>query len=182
MNNRLNTILSVLLFSGLGLFSFFLLVKYSDLPASVAYVLDSTWGCLFFVFIFNISGYMTIRISSWLNNCYALNFRNRWKITAIYTAVMLMFLLLNYGLIVIAKLLAGASHPFIFPNGGVRLLIVVWLVELVILGLLLAFRSIQNLLRIQQQAAALQKENNAARYTALQNQLNPIFCSTASTC
>lgn len=175
MNNRLNMLLPILLFSGLGLFSFLLLVNYSDLPANVADTLNSTWACLFFALIFNILGYITIRVSSWLNDCYAMNFRNRWKITAIYIAVMLMFLLLNYGLVVIAKLLAGASHPFIFPNGGIRLLIVVWLIELVILGLLLAFRSTQNLLRIQQQAAALQKENNAARYTALQNQLNPHF-------
>lgn len=175
MNNRLNIILPVILFSGLGVFSFLLLINYSDLPSQVADALNSVWACLFFVFTFNILGYMTIRISSWLNDCYAMNFRSRWKITAIYTAVMLMFLLLNYGLVVIAKLLAGAAHPLIFPNGGIRLLIIVWLVELVILGLLLAFRSTQNLLRIQQQAAALQKENNTARYTALQNQLNPHF-------
>ena len=43
------------------------------------------------------------------------------------------------------------------------------------LGLLLANRSIRNALKLQQQAAALQKENNTARYTALQNQLNPHF-------
>lgn len=83
--------------------------------------------------------------------------------------------LLNYGLMVTAKLLAGASHPFTFPNGGWRILITVWLVELVILGLLLANRSMRNTLKLQQEAAALQKENNTARYTALQNQLNPHF-------
>ena len=33
----------------------------------------------------------------------------------------------------------------------------------------------RNTLRLQQKAAALQKENNTARYTALQNQLNPHF-------
>lgn len=47
--------------------------------------------------------------------------------------------------------------------------------ELVIWGLLFANRSIKNALRLQQQAAELQKENNAARYTALQSQLNPHF-------
>ena len=59
-----------------------------------------------------------------------------------------------YGLLVTAKLLAGASHPFMFPNGGWRILITVWLVELVILGLLLANRSIRNALKLQQEAAA----------------------------
>ena len=88
---------------------------------------------------------------------------------------MLMFFLLNYGLLVTAKFLVGASHPFVFPNGGWRILILVWLVELVILGLLLANRSMQHTLKLQKQAAALQEENNIARYTALQNQLNPHF-------
>ena len=59
-----------------------------------------------------------------------------------YLGGMLLFLLLNYGLLVVGKVLAGTSEPLIFPNGGWRLLIVVWLVELVILGLLLANRSI----------------------------------------
>ena len=36
-------------------------------------------------------------------------------------------------------------------------------------------RSIQNTLKLQQEAAELQKENNTARYAALQNQLNPHF-------
>lgn len=75
----------------------------------------------------------------------------------------------------VGKVLAGTSEPLIFPNGGWRLLIVVWLVELVILGLLLANRSMQHTMKLQQEAAELQKENNTARYTALQNQLNPHF-------
>ena len=40
-----------------------------------------------------------------------------------------------------------------------------------ILGLLLANRSMQHTLKLQKQAAALQEENNIARYTALQNPL-----------
>ena len=88
---------------------------------------------------------------------------------------MLLFLLLNYGLLVAAKLMGRAENPFTFQIGGVRILLVVWLVELVILGLLLANRSIKNALRLQQKATLLQKKNNAARYTALQNQLNPHF-------
>lgn len=46
---------------------------------------------------------------------------------------------------------------------------------LVVLGLLLANRSTQKALRLQQRAAVLQAENDTARYTALQNQLNPHF-------
>ena len=83
----------------------------------------------------------------------------------------MLFLLLNYSLLIAAKLLAGIDNLFTFSNGGWRILIVVWLVELVIVGLLLANRSIQNNLKLQQEAAQLQTENDTARYAALQSQL-----------
>lgn len=175
MKANWTTFLHGILFSGLGVFSYLLLVNYTDLSDRVEGVLHSARAILFFVIAFNILGYFTIRISSWVNNQYALNIRKKWKVLSIYVLVMLLFLLLNYSLLVSAKLLAGAANPFTFPNGGVGLLFTVWLVELVILGLLLANRSIQEAMQLQHRAAELQEENNVARYTALQSQLNPHF-------
>ena len=152
-----------------------LLANYSELPPQVSDILYSKGAFIFFISAFNILGYSTLRLSSWLNNQYALNLRKRWKIITIYIAVTLLFFLLNYSLLIIGKLLVGSYNIFIFPNGGWRILILVWLVELVIVGLLLSNRSIQNTLKLQQEAAELQKENNTARYAALQNQLNPHF-------
>lgn len=170
-----NVLLYGLLFSGLGIFSFLFLVNYTDLSPLVANMLYTKEAFFFFVAIFNVLGFSTLRLSSWFNNQYAVNLRHRWKMGAMYVMVMLLFLLLNYSLLVVAKMLVGVDNPLIFTNGGWRILIVVWLVELVILGLLLANRSIQHTLKLQQEAADLQKENNTARYTALQNQLNPHF-------
>lgn len=175
MNVKFNTLLYTLLFSGLGVFSFLLLVNYATFSDQVADVISSVSTIAFFIVAFNVLGYTTIRLSTWVDNQYSLNLHRRWKLILIYLLVMGMFLLLNYGLLVSAKLLIGAMHPFTFPNGGWRILITVWLVELVILGLLLANRSMQHTLKLQQESAALQKENNTARYTALQNQLNPHF-------
>lgn len=175
MNVKFNTLLYIALFSGLGVFSFLLLVNYAAFSEQVADVISSVSAIVFFIVAFNVLGYTTIRLSSWVDNQYALNLHRRWKLILIYLLVMAMFFLLNYGLLVAAKLLVGALHPFTFPNGGWRILITVWLVELVILGLLLANRSMQHTLKLQQESAALQKENNTARYTALQNQLNPHF-------
>lgn len=174
MKIKLNIYYSAI-FSGLGVFSFLLLVNYTNLPEQVGDHFYPLGVLVFFIFTFNVLGYSTIKVSSWVDNQYALNIHHRWKLIAIYTLVMLLFLLLNYSLLVAAKMLIGADHPLRFPNGGWRILIIVWLVELVILGLLLANRSMRNMLTLQQQAAALQKENNTARYTALQNQLNPHF-------
>lgn len=170
-----NTVLYGLLFSGLGVFSFLLLTNYTNLPPQVTDVIHSTGALLFVIFAFNVLGYSTLRMSSWMDRIYSRNLRRKWKFVSIYLCVALLFLLLNYGLLVMARLMGGSEHLFVLQRGGVRILLTVWLVELVILGLLLANRSIKNALRLQQQAAALQKENNAARYTALQNQLNPHF-------
>lgn len=175
MRSKLNTLLYIALFSGLGIFSFLWLVNYATFSEQIADVFYSVSTLGFFMVAFNVLGYATIRLSSWIDNQYSLNLHHRWKLALVYIGVMGMFFLLNYGLLVTAKLLVGASHPFVFPNGGWRVLITVWLVELVILGLLLANRSIHHALKLQQEAAELQKETNTARYTALQNQLNPHF-------
>lgn len=170
-----NNLINGALFSGLGAFSYFLLVNYTSLAPHIADALYSNGGIIFFILVFNVLGYATLHLCAWIHTQYAVNLRSRWKIPVIYLTVMLLFLLLNYGLLVSAKLLAGTSSPLILQGNGWRLLIVVWLVELVILGLLLANRSIRSSLRLQQKAAILQSENDTARYTALQNQLNPHF-------
>lgn len=171
----LNTISYILLFSGLGLFSFLLLVNYTNLPMTVTDVLHSANAVVFFVAAFNILGYSTISLSSWINNQYTRYLTRRWKIVSVYGIVTVMLFVINYGLLVTAKLLVGAESPFVFPNGGIHILLTVWLVELAILGLLIANKSIKSTLKLQQQAARLQQENDTARYQALQNQLNPHF-------
>lgn len=170
-----NRWLSGLLFSGLGLFAWLLLTGYTELSPRAEAVLGTVWGAAFLIVLFNVLGFLTLRISAWLNAQYLLHARRKWKIAAAYLAVLGMFLAVDYGFLVSGKLLAGSLHPFTFPNGGVRMLIVVWLVELAVLGLLLANRAMSQTLRLRQRTAELQRENDTARNTALQQQLNPHF-------
>lgn len=170
-----NILLPGLLFTGLGIFAWLLLPSYTGVTPKIEEALQSVWAGLFLVIIFNALGFLTIQLSAWLNTQYVLNVRKKWKIAIVYAAVFMLFLSVNYGFLVMGKFLAGTAQPFIFPNGGVRILIVVWLVELAVLGLLLSNRAMEQTFRFQQQADALQKENNIARYAALQNQLNPHF-------
>lgn len=172
---KCNNLIYGILFSGLGAFSYFLLVDNTNLSPHIADALYSRGAFIYFILAFNVLGYAMLRLSSWIDMQYAVNIRSRWKIPVIYLAGMSLFLLLNYGLLVSAKVLAGAAYPLSIQPRGWWMLITIWLVELVILGLLLANRSIQQALRLQQKAAVLQAENDTARYTALQNQLNPHF-------
>ncbi|MGL4293069.1 MAG: sensor histidine kinase [Bacteroidales bacterium] len=166
--------LYALLFAGLGVFSYLLLMNFTTL-GDISNVASSVAFIAFFIFAFNVVGFSTLWLSSWINTRYPRYVGNRWKIGALYLIVALLLLSLNYGILVSAKLLAGSNRPFIFPNGGIRVLILVWLAELVIIGLLLVNRSIQDSLVLQKKTAQLQKENNEARFMALQSQLNPHF-------
>lgn len=170
-----NRYLSGVLFTGLGLFAWLLLTGYTNLSPRSEAVLGTVWGAIFLVILFNALGFLTLRISEWLNAQYLLHARSKWKIVVAYLGVLGMFLAVDYGFLVVGKILAGSTHPFTFPNGGVRMLMVVWLVELAVLGLLLTNRAMAQTLRLRQRATELQRENNTARYTALQQQLNPHF-------
>lgn len=174
MRAKLSPLLPYILFSGLAMFSYLLLVNTVDIPDNISESLYSIGSIIFFVLTFNIVGHLTIKVSSWMNAQYASHLK-KWKTNLIYIAVMLVFLGLNYGLLVCAKILMGASHPFTFPNGGVRILIIVWLIELVILGLIISNKTMKNSLALQKETAKLQDENNKAKYAALQSQLNPHF-------
>lgn len=174
-DTRKNRLLRTMLFSGLGIFACLLLGNYTNLPPEAVARLGIWWVYLFFIVIFNLLGEVVVRMSVWLNNQYLLGGRRRLRLVLSYAVAMLLMYGINYVLLVSAKLLAGAASPFTFPNGGVRILILVWLVELVVLGLLSANYSMRETLRLQRLSAALQEETDAARYTALQQQLDPHF-------
>ena len=90
-----NTLLYSLLFSGLGIFSFLLLANYTNLTPQVTNTIHTPGAFVFIVATFNILGYCTLRISSWMNRLYSNNLRWKWKFIAVYIGVMLLFLLLT---------------------------------------------------------------------------------------
>ncbi|MGL5937499.1 MAG: sensor histidine kinase [Phocaeicola sp.] len=162
----------ILLFSTLGLLAYLLLANSSNLQAGDAKLLDKfVWGYLFFVVAFNLMGFLIIRLSRWISRY----IMQRWKMILLYSCVATLLFAVNFSLLILAKLLVGINDPYIFPNGGWRILILLWMLDLIIVGLLVVNESVVQNMKIQQEAARLQEENNKARYTALQRQLNPHF-------
>ena len=92
-----NTLLYSLLFSGLGVFSFLLLANYTNLTPQVTDIIHTPGAFVFVVATFNILGYYTLRISSWINRLYSNKLHCKWKFIVVYTSVMLLFLLLIMG-------------------------------------------------------------------------------------
>lgn len=171
---KLNSIGYPAIFSILGILAYLLLVNFSNLPIKDSAAL-SYWGYLYFIAIFNLIGFLLIRFSNWISEKIEMYMIKPWRVVMLYSFVATLLFLLNYILLTTAKMLAGVHEPFLFENGGYRVLLVVWFIELIIIGLLLVNRSALTSLRIQKEAARLQDENNKARYIALQNQLNPHF-------
>lgn len=172
----LSTLLYMVLFSGLGTLSFLLLVNYTDIPYKISQTSSNSIGIIVvYLLSFNIIGYVIMKSSSWINSHYSRNFKNKWIVLGICLSVMLMLLLLNYGLLAFIKAVADTPYPIFRNNNGVRLFYAVWLVEMIIMGLMLINRSMRDNFKYQQQVSELKDESDKARYTALQNQLNPHF-------
>ena len=62
MNVKFNTLFYTALFSGLGVFSFLLLINYAAFPDKVADIFHSVGTLAFFVLAFNVLGYATMRL------------------------------------------------------------------------------------------------------------------------
>ena len=167
---RLNILSYILLFSTLGLLAYTLLANATNLPTDANLLYRFVWGYVFFAVAFNILGFLIIRLSLWIGRY----IMQRWKMVLLYSCVAVVLLLVNYGLLVLAKMLVGVDNPFVF-NGGGRILIILWLLDLIIVGLLVVNQSVLQNMLMQQEASKLREENNKAQYVALQGQLNPHF-------
>ncbi|MGL5913967.1 MAG: sensor histidine kinase [Bacteroidales bacterium] len=166
-----NIVYYIFIFSILGLIAYILLANSTNLPAEAVLLHKFIWGYIFFIVAFNAIGFLIIKLSQWITY-YVMQ---AWKMVLIYSCVAMVLLVVNYSLLVTAKILVGLSNPYTFPNGGEKLFIIMWLLSLIILGLLVINQTALKNMQAQQKAALLQQENNKAKYIALQRQLNPHF-------
>lgn len=113
----------------LGLFSYFLIANYTDFSPKTAEAFYSWGAVVFTILAFNLVGYSTLRLSEWVNRQYVINTFRKWKLVMVYMSVIFLFLMLNYGVFVTAKILANVEPIFNFSRSGWNLLIVVWMAE-----------------------------------------------------
>lgn len=163
------------IFSGLALFSYFLLINFTNIPenSKVNWSSYSTLG--FFVFAFNTLGFTIIHTNAWINKRSPLFFIKKPRIVIHLGAIAGLLFIINYGLVVLARFLAGAANIFILQFEGFKIFLLVWFIELIVVSLLVANETFSYTLRLYKQASQLSEESNRARFLALQNQLNPHF-------
>lgn len=175
LGHKYYTLFYVLLFTGLGYFSYVLLLNYLEQTARVLENYKSIWLLVAVVFAFNVLGFSIIAVNNRLNRQSPYLFRERKKMIKHYLKVAILLLALNYFLFVAVKLLLGIDNPFTMRISGGRILFVIWLIELLIIGLALVNNSYHYILELYKQTDELKESSTKAQYIALQNQLNPHF-------
>ena len=65
--------------------------------------------------------------------------------------------------------------PFVLSSPGLRLIMIIWLVEIVIVSLSITSAFYRQLVILHEKTMKLEESSIKAQYTALQNQLNPHF-------
>ena len=117
MTKKLDILLYAGLFSGLGGIFISPVSELFGFSPLVQEELYSFGACLFCILAFNILGYFTMRISSWLNVSYALNIRRRWRIVDLLVGdVDVLFAELWFTSFRLSYW-QGASRPFTFYAG-----------------------------------------------------------------
>ncbi len=175
MQNKYNQFFNFFLFSGLACFSYLSLVLYTDLTPQHQKILISSLGFISVVFIFNLVGFSLIVINRWLkkSSLFFIKKRNKLIINCILIAAILFFM--NYATLTICKVLLELPFPFVLSSPGLRLIMIIWLVEIVIVSLSITSAFYRQLVILHEKTTKLEESSIKAQYTALQNQLNPHF-------
>lgn len=174
IRNKYNQLFNVLLYSGMGCFSYLFLVIYTELPR-VNTSLTSPWAFLYVVLVFNGIGLCLMKINNWLKNDY-IYLSGKRKQLFVYGIGMAVFLfLINYLLLLIVKWLIDIPNPWYVKVSGMRMLVVIWLVEMVVVSLVMVNNFYRHIIVLYKRNSQLEESSMKARYTALQNQLNPHF-------
>lgn len=172
IRNKYNQLFNILLYSGMGCFSYLFLVIYTELP-KVNTNLASPWAFLYVVLVFNGIGLCLMKINDWLKNDYIYLSGKRMFAYGIGMAIFLF--MINYLLLLIVKWLIDIPNPWYVKVSGMKMLIVIWLVEMVVVSLTMVNNFYRHIIVLYKRNSQLEESSMKARYTALQNQLNPHF-------
>lgn len=175
MRQKYNYLFNSLLFSGLACISYMFLVFYSDSAPEHMEVLISFWSFALILGAYNIVGFGVLMIYKWQKRSFQflIKRKERLIIDCILTAIILFFM--NYLVLSVGKAIFEVPEPFLLKGNGLRLIVLVWLVEMIITNLTLTINFYRQLVILHERAAKFEESSIQARYVALQNQLNPHF-------
>ena len=165
----------ILLFSALGVFSYFLLLYHTELQERIPDIKISLIALSITIAVFNLFGFSLLVSSHWMATNYPLYYIDKSRMLWHYLLVAILLLLMNCTLFISLKWITSIGDPFVIRAKGAGLVIAVWFVEMIIFSLLLINYSMRYTLNLYKEKQRLEAESIQAKYTALQSQLNPHF-------
>lgn len=165
----------LLVFSGMGVFSFLLLLNHNGGNLGEMSVARSAMGLVVTILLVNLLGFATLLSGNWLITKYPLFYSRQGSFIAHLIFVGLILWLFNISLFFGLKYLINPTRLFEIRSEGFLLLTVIWFVEIIILSLMLTIYSLKHALRLIKEKQQLEEDSLHARFIALQNQLNPHF-------
>ena len=148
----------VLLFSGIGCFSYFLLVYYADIPSQYQDRLMTFQAFSAVVVLFNGVGLSVKYINEKLMMYYQFFLKNHRMLSiGLITAAIILFIS-NYLLLVSTKLLIESPHPFMLKDKGLYVMLTVWFIELIIVGQFMLNRFYVDLVKLYKRAEELEEK------------------------
>lgn len=175
MRQKYNYLFNGMLFSGLACFSYLFLVLYSDFTPQHLEVLISFKSFILIFAAFNLVGFGVLMIHKWQrrSSLFLVKRKARLIIDCILTAIILF--LMNYLVWSIFKAIFEVPQPFTLKGPGLRIIALVWLVEMIITNLTLTINFYRQLVLLHERTEQIEENSIRAQYIALQNQLNPHF-------
>ena len=165
----------ILLFSALGVFTYFLLLYHTELQERIPDIKISLIALSITIAVFNLFGFSLLVSSHWMATNYPLYYIDKSRMLWHYLLVAILLLLMNCTLFISLKWITSIGDPFVIRAKGAGLVIAVWFVEMIIFSLLLINYSMRYTLNLYKEKQRLEAESIQAKYTALQSQLNPHF-------
>ena len=165
----------ILLFSALGCFSLFLISEYSDFEESLRKLVFSPRNCFAVALVFNGMGLSLLLLNKKIRSDQQLYLRKCWQVVLFFIVSAAVIMVLNYVLIVVARGISEIPNPFCLSDVTKQTLLLIWLVELVIVGQFIVANFYRNLISLYQKTVKLEECEAQRKYQFLQNQLNPHF-------
>lgn len=173
--NRMNVLQHVLLFTGLGIFSYWLLADYTELTTYIYETTTFVGALATTVILFNIFGFSVLFFSNWLMAGYPLYYVSKSRLTLNYVIVGAVLLAMNFAIFFCLKFIGGSETVFSIKARGLTLIFFIWFIEIVVITMMLFTNSMRYTMDLYRRNKQLEADSVKAHYAALQQQLNPHF-------
>lgn len=165
----------IILYLCLGCFSYFVLIKYADIPSRFHNELITFKAFSAVAFIFCGIGLSIRFVYEKMMSFYQYFLKDKRALSIAMIICGIVLLTVNYLMLVTSKYMVGVTNPFNLQQNGITIILGVWLIEIIIVGQFMQNKFYADLVRLYRHAEELEKANTQAKYQALQSQLNPHF-------